>query len=130
MSAITRALAGFANYLVGDPSGEAASMRDAINRAVEEHDNLMRALLLMDLRDGDPVYYYPDGASKKKYAAVVDGFPRILGGHTPVVRLREVESRYAADCHQGSNRTTVPAAAMWCLERRASGMGDSLRHEP
>jgi hypothetical protein len=49
---------------------------------------------------------------------VVDGTPRLLGGHTWVVNLRDME----ADYHGG--RGTVPAAACHCLTKRILASGD------
>jgi hypothetical protein len=72
----------------------------------------------VSLKIGDPVWYYPRPYSEnKRYAAVIDGDVRELGGER-VVRLRDLERQYAIDCHGGSERTTVAAAALFAVAER------------
>lgn len=63
--------------------------------------------------DGAHVWYQSSPGPEHRYAGVVDGTPRLLGGHTWVVRLRHMDPRY-----RNGDRTTVPAAACHCLEPR------------
>lgn len=67
------------------------------------------------LKPGDPVWYSPS-LRGPRFAAVVDSEPWSLGGHTAVVRLRELGSDYQE--RTGRQRTTVPAAACSHIERR------------
>ena len=61
---------------------------------------------------GVPVWYASSPGDE--YAGVVDSEPRLLGGHTWVVNLREMEPRY-----RNGSRTTVPAAACHAIRARA-----------
>ena len=66
------------------------------------------------IRPGMPVWYWstPD----IKYAATVDSEPTELGVGQWVVRLRDLDPEYTK--MHPAKRTTVPAAACWCLEPR------------
>jgi len=69
--------------------------------------------------DGAPVWYEASPHPGWTFAGVVDGEPRLLGGHTWVVPLREMEPRY-----RDGKRSTVPAAACGSLRPREPEMAD------
>lgn len=62
------------------------------------------------IKDGVRVMYQVSPGPQYAYAGVVDGEPRLLGEHTWVVRLREMDPRY-----RDGARSTVPAAACCAL---------------
>ena len=72
------------------------------------------------ITDNAPVWYYPIRGSKERHAGFVDGVPWRLGSDRGpwVVRLDGMAPTY-----RGGQRTTVPAAATWCIEPRAGGEG-------
>ncbi len=67
-----------------------------------------------DLRPGEPVWYASSPGIL--WPAVVDGEPWKLGGHTWVVRLRDLPPEYGAQF--SFPRTTVCAAALFALTPR------------
>lgn len=66
------------------------------------------------IKDGVAVWYAVSPGLNYTFAGVVDGEPRLLGEHTWVVRLREMEPRY-----RDGARSTVPAAACFALSPRS-----------
>jgi hypothetical protein len=65
------------------------------------------------IRDGALCWYQSSPGVDYRFAGVVDGRPRLLGGHTWVVKLRDMEFRY-----RNGERKTVPAAACDALAPR------------
>ncbi len=71
-----------------------------------------------DIKPGTPVWYEGvNGRAEHTYAAVVDTEPWMLGGHTLVCHLRELDDRFAARNH-GSRR--VAAASVLHLRPRST----------
>jgi len=70
------------------------------------------------VRDGVPVWYQSSPGPEYRYAGVVDGEPRQLGGGTWVVHLREMERRY-----RNGERSTVPAASLEAISLRTNDPG-------
>ncbi len=64
-----------------------------------------------------PVWYYPTINSEIRHAAIVDSEPTELGVGQWVVRLRELDDDYVSK--HPAKRTTIPAAAIWCIEPRS-----------
>jgi hypothetical protein len=60
---------------------------------------------------GSTVAYYPNEGSKTFHVGIVDSRPRLLGGVTWVVTLRDMDPTY-----RDGQRRTVPAAACNCLK--------------
>lgn len=72
------------------------------------------------LQPGRAVWYSPT-LGGKQYAGFVDSAPRVLGGHTCVVSLRDMEEAYSKDCHPGgTRRTRVAAASVDCVSPRVA----------
>jgi hypothetical protein len=74
----------------------------------EYAEDVLKALLF----DGVPVEYQPSELQGRWYKAIAAEAPRMLGGTTPVIRLRDIDPAYSRDHHPGQNRTTVAAAAL------------------
>lgn len=73
------------------------------------------------IRDGVPVIYNSSPGPEHEYAGTVDGQPWLLGEHTWVVRLRDMESRY-----RNGERSTVSAAACSSIRKRyVPSLGDA-----
>jgi hypothetical protein len=64
------------------------------------------------VRPGEPVWY--EASPGQRFSAVVDSDPRELGKGQMVVRLRDLDASYV----EKQGRSTIPAAATWCLEPR------------
>lgn len=58
------------------------------------------------IKDGARVWYQSSPGPLHRYAGTVDGEPRVLGEHTWVVHLRDMDPKY-----RDGARSTVPAAA-------------------
>lgn len=72
------------------------------------------------IRDGVRVWYqaWPDDSGAGTFAGTIDGEPWLLGDHTWVVHLREMEPRY-----RDGARSTVKAAA--CQRLRPYGADEA-----
>jgi len=71
------------------------------------------------IRDGAAILYRASPAPGWTFRGVVDGEPWLLGGHTWVVRLRAMETRY-----RNGERSTVPAAACDALTPAPTELSD------
>jgi len=68
------------------------------------------------MKPGAKCWYSPYMHSPKRYAGVIGGEPSRLGDPDTgplVVYLRDMEPAY-----RDGQRTTVPAAAIWCVAER------------
>lgn len=65
--------------------------------------------------DGASIWYHPIIGDPTRWAGVVDGAPRLLGGHTLVVELCEMDPAYAWAAARGGR---VFAASLDALELR------------
>lgn len=80
------------------------------------------AKLAAFIRPGEPVWY--EASPQQRFAAVVDGPPSQLGDGSWCVRLRDLGEDYRQ--YNGNRRTTVPAAATWCLSPREASVPEVL----
>lgn len=76
---------------------------------------------------GAACWYAPHMGSPKRYAGYVGSFPWRLGDPATgalVVNLRDMEPAY-----RDGARTTVPAAAIWCVTERLASPRPRAMHE-